>query len=112
DPEVVPAHWFPNSDGEGKYLAQWFRIPRDRMTNVPHGVHQRFADGDGSAFEKAFGIRDFVLCVGRFEYPRKNQLRLVEALTNTNIPLVFVGGPEAGQEWYFEKCRQIAGTQA
>lgn len=108
EPEAVPDHWYPNSEGEAHYLAQWFRLPREGMTIVPHGVDRRFADGDGAAFVSAFGIEDFVLCVGRFEYPRKNQLALVEALRGTGVPLVFIGGPERGHEWYFEKCRAAA----
>jgi glycosyltransferase involved in cell wall biosynthesis len=81
------------------------------MTNIPHGVDRRFADGDGKAFERAFGVTDFVLCVGRFEFPRKNQLALVEALKGTGLPLVFIGGPDAGHESYFEKCRAAAGPE-
>jgi len=111
EPEVIPAHWFPNSDGEGQYLAEWFRIPRNRMTNVPHGVHRRFAEGDGAAFERAHGIRDFVLCVGRYEYPRKNQLALIESLQGTGVPLVLIGSSEPGHEWYFEQCRKAAGPE-
>jgi len=111
DPEAVPAHWFPNSDGEAEHLAAWFRLPRDRMTNVPHGVHRRFAEGDGAPFERATGLKDFVLCVGRFEHPRKNQLALVEALAGSDVPVVFVGGPQAGHEWYFDKCRAAAGPE-
>jgi acetyl esterase/lipase len=109
DPEVFPAYWFPNSEGEGHYLTEWFGVPPDRMTTVPHGVHRRFADGSGDDFERAFGLRDFVLCVGRFEYPRKNQLALVEAMKDADVPLVFIGGPDAGHEPYYEKCRAAAG---
>jgi glycosyltransferase involved in cell wall biosynthesis len=36
------------------------------------------------------GLNQFVLCVGRLE-PRKNQLRLVQVMRKTNIPIVMVG---------------------
>jgi glycosyltransferase involved in cell wall biosynthesis len=36
------------------------------------------------------GLNEFALCVGRIE-PRKNQLRLVQALRSSKIPVVMVG---------------------
>lgn len=110
-PEAVPNHWFPNSEGEAKHLQTWLNLPRDRMSIVPHGVHRRFAEGDGKEFEAKFGLRDFALCVGRFEYPRKNQLRLVEAMRNSQVPLVFIGGPDKQHGWYYEQCRAAAGPR-
>jgi glycosyltransferase involved in cell wall biosynthesis len=112
DPFVVPSHWFPNSEGEAAHLARAAGVPRSKMTIVPHGVARRFLEGDPEAFARAHGVRDFVLCVGRFEHPRKNQLALVRALRGTGVPLVLVGGPEPGHEWYYERCRREADAAA
>ncbi|WP_156964122.1 glycosyltransferase [Muricoccus aerilatus] len=49
-----------------------------------------FAEADPSIFEQHYGIRDFIICVARQE-SRKNQLMLMRALQDTNIPLVLVG---------------------
>jgi glycosyltransferase involved in cell wall biosynthesis len=107
-PFEVPVHFFPNSEGEAAGLGSAHRIPRSRMTIVPHGVASRFDTGDASLFESTHGRRDFVLCVGRFEHPRKNQLNLIRALNSTQMPLVFIGGPEPGHEDYYNQCRREA----
>jgi glycosyltransferase involved in cell wall biosynthesis len=112
DPFVVPDHWFPNSEGEAYHFSRSMGVPRSKMTIVPHGVPRRFLEGDPALFERAHGVRDFVLCVGRFEYPRKNQLALVRALRDEAVPLVLIGGPEPGHEWYYERCRREAGPNA
>jgi glycosyltransferase involved in cell wall biosynthesis len=49
-----------------------------------------YAEADPALFEQATGLRDFVLCVARFE-PRKNQLMLLHALRGTGLPLVLIG---------------------
>jgi glycosyltransferase involved in cell wall biosynthesis len=108
-PDAVPDHWFPNSEGEAHFLSKHWRIPRSKMTNVPHGVSARFAEGDAKLFESKFGLRDFVLCVGRFEPPRKNQLTLVRVMKSSDVPLVFIGGSELGHEAYFDQCKAEAG---
>src|SRR5438477_4175723 len=109
-PFEIPAHFFPNSEGEAYYLTRAYRVPREKMTIVPHGVSMEFAKGNATAFERQYQLRDFVLCVGRFEYPRKNQLALVQALRNQTIPLVSIGGADLGFEWYYEQCRNEAAS--
>lgn len=108
-PDAVPKAWFPNSEGEGKYLSERWRIPMNLMHTVPHGVHARFADGEAKPFVDKFGLKDFVLCVGRFEPPRKNQLTLVRAMRNEGVPLVFIGGPDLLTKPYYDQCKAEAG---
>jgi glycosyltransferase involved in cell wall biosynthesis len=49
-----------------------------------------FGKGDPALFQEAYGVTDYVLCVGRIE-TRKNQALLTLALRDTDIPLVLVG---------------------
>lgn len=109
DPFAFPDHFFPNSRGEATFLRRTHALPPARMTIIPHGVHARFQHGDPRFFVERYGVSDFVLCVGRFESPRKNQLALIRALQSVHIPVVFIGGPEVGHEWYYEQCRAAAG---
>lgn len=44
----------------------------------------------GELFASTYGVRDYILCVGRIER-RKNQLMLLHALEDTNIPIVLIG---------------------
>jgi len=55
-------------------------------------------------FIQETGIKDFVLCVGRLE-TRKNQLALLKALEDSELPLVFVGGGFSYQPEYVEVCK-------
>lgn len=49
-----------------------------------------YRDG-GEQFIQKYGIKDFILCVGRLE-TRKNQLMLMKALENCELPVIFVDG--------------------
>ena len=50
----------------------------------------RFGHADPNLFADAFGLKDYVVCVGRIE-SRKNQLMLIQALSGLNIPVVLIG---------------------
>lgn len=110
-PFEFPNYFFPNSKGEAERLMNAYGIPHSKIHIIPHGVAESFAIGDRSLFVQKFGIQDFVLCVGRFEFPRKNQLTLIRSLKSTNLSVVFIGGPEKGFEGYYDLCRQEATPQ-
>ncbi|MBX7144243.1 MAG: glycosyltransferase [Oligoflexia bacterium] len=80
---------FPNGAQETKALKRDY--PRaGRMIEVKLG-HEVGAQGDAAEFEQAYGVRDFVLCVGRFEF-RKNQLMLLKALEDSEVTVVLASG--------------------
>lgn len=56
-------------------------------------------------FIDAYGVRDFVLCVGRLE-SRKNQLMLLYSLQDDDIPLVFINSRTV-QPDYEDLCRRF-----
>lgn len=105
---AYPRFFYPNSEGEAIGLQRSYGISRDRMRIIPHGVPDFFAKGDGDLFKKTNGLGEYILCVGRFEYPRKNQLMLIRALRSAQLPIIFIGGPEPGFESYYEQCRNEA----
>lgn len=74
-------------------------------TIVPAGADNRMFHLSGTP-----ATRTGVLCVGRIE-PRKNQLALIRALRDTEIPLTLVGkpGPTAGA--YARQCRKEGGDR-
>ena len=55
-------------------------------------------------FIEATGLRDYVLCVGRLE-TRKNQLMLLKALEESDLPVVFATGGFTYQPEYEACCR-------
>ncbi len=56
-------------------------------------------------FISQYGVRDFVLCVGRLE-TRKNQLMLLYALKDIDIPVVFVNSRTIQPEYEY-LCRRF-----
>lgn len=78
-----------------------------RVTSLHHCFYgcEVSARGDGGAlFERTYGLRDYVLCVGRIEY-RKNQLMLLKALEDSPVTVVFVGGAGVAEPTYESACR-------
>ena len=102
----------PNSEGEQQLLNDLYGCPLEKMQIVPCGVDDRFSQASPEPFQQAHGISDFVLCVGRFDPSQKNQLQLIRALKDTDLTMVFIGGPSTGREAYYEQCRQEAPASA
>lgn len=63
--------------------------------------------GAAGDFRRAFGVDEFVLCVGRLE-PRKNQLMLLAALEEEDLTIVFADGGYNYDPGYAEACRRFA----
>ena len=61
-------------------------------------------EADPQKFVDFSGVSDFVLCVGRMEC-RKNQLMLLKALENVDVPVVLIAGSKVVQKEYEDACR-------
>jgi len=97
----------PNSESEARQVARLFAVSREKMHIVPLGVDESFSSADSALFINKYGIKDFILSVGRIE-PRKNQLNLIKALRGSGKKLVFIGDPVQGYEDYYRHCRSLA----
>jgi glycosyltransferase involved in cell wall biosynthesis len=98
-------HLVPNSYLELHTLQRTLRMPGVPFTVVPYATEPlTYMNADGAPFINKFGIRDFVLCVGRIE-ASKNQLMTAYALRDIRVPLVFIGG--TFQEQYLQWCRDF-----
>jgi glycosyltransferase involved in cell wall biosynthesis len=94
----------PNSRAEQEQIEARFGVRRPTVV-VPNAA-------DSATFGPATNAtvsRAGVLCVGRLE-PRKNQLRLIEALHGTGIPLTLVGSAGRFNSAYERRCRRAADT--
>jgi glycosyltransferase involved in cell wall biosynthesis len=79
------------SRSEAYQLAQGFRIDSRKIRLVPHGIDaKRFEVASPEPFTKRYGLRDFVLQVGRINR-HKGQARLIQALDGTGLDVVFIG---------------------
>lgn len=68
------------------------------IIEVPLGFDQP-KEADPSLFINRYGVKDFIFSVGRIE-TRKNQLMLLKALEQIDIPLVIAGGGFSYQPEY------------
>lgn len=94
---------FPNSNAEADILMKKIGIDGKKIHVVPNGVDEHFKNADKQLFMETHSLDDFVLCVGRIEN-RKNQLNLIRALKDTEIPIVFIGKPDFPSSPYYKKC--------
>lgn len=95
---------FTTGESESRVISQYY----PGLTNLcalPLGF-DIVAQGSAQAFEAEFGIKDFVLSVGRVE-SRKNQLMLLKALEHDNIPVVIAGGGFTYQPDYDHAVRSF-----
>jgi glycosyltransferase involved in cell wall biosynthesis len=112
----------PNSSAELKVLegdyAAVFKKRKKYFVIVPNGVDASiFCDASPEGFERKYGLRDFILNVGRFSY-RKNQLSLIRALKGLDLQVVFIGGSDDSSDYYgmkdaidkayYQKCEREA----
>ncbi|MFT4302743.1 MAG: glycosyltransferase [Desulfovibrio sp.] len=104
----MATHILPNSQAECDQLAGLFGIEPTRFSPIVNGVSDIFFSPVApTIFREQYGIPEpFVLCMGNIE-ERKNQLRLIEALADTTIPLVLAG--QSRESEYATKCRKLAG---
>ena len=88
-------HWaealLPNTTDEGHLFEKAFRVPQKKITVVPNGVEERFAQAVPNLFEREYKIKNFILSVGHIGPGRKNVLRLIEALEHIDHPAAIIG---------------------
>ncbi len=91
-------------DTEAKFIKS--RFPKAKCETVFFGSTIKESTVGPELFQEQFGVRDFVLCVGRIEM-RKNQLMLLKALEDDDVPLVFADGGFSYQPGYVDLCRNF-----
>lgn len=79
--------------------------PSAKVAEVKFGINKNLK-GNKETMRQAYGIREYVLCVGRLEF-RKNQLGLLKALEHTDHTIVFATGGFSYSPEYDEACRMF-----
>jgi glycosyltransferase involved in cell wall biosynthesis/Tfp pilus assembly protein PilF len=93
---------FTNGSGETHAILRDF--PQAKLVvEVPLG-HEVGPMVGPELFEREYGVKDFVLCVGRIE-TRKNQLMLLKALEDSDLTVVLAGGGFSYQPDYERAVR-------
>lgn len=98
------SHVVPNSYLEMAAMTRTLGVAMP-FTVASYGVDPgRFLDPDPAPFVRKYGLRDFILQVGRLE-PAKNQVLTCRALAREDIPLVLIGQPT--NPLYVDLCRRL-----
>ncbi|MFH1171403.1 MAG: glycosyltransferase family 4 protein [bacterium] len=96
----------PNSIAEKNKLLEDFHCADAKFYPIPNAVDpQDFAEPRPETFQEQYGVRNYVLCVARFQGV-KNQLNVIRAMKGMDIPLVLIGN--VGEEGYARECRHEA----
>ena len=97
------AHLIPNSVLEMNALVKALHMAPPFTTAYYAADSKDYLDADPEPFVKEYGVKDFVLQVGRIE-ESKNQLMLVHSLRKVGLPIVLIGG--SLQPQYLELCKR------
>ena len=96
------------TEKEKDFICNTYKISSDKIFVIPNGVSLNEFTYSGDYFYEKTGIKDgFVLQVGRFD-SNKNQLNVIRALKDTDIPVVFIGGADKNDPDYFSLCKNEA----
>lgn len=99
----------PQTNLEKIFIHRHYKVPFSKLHVIPNGVNSNVQNGDPELIRNYFNVgKKTVLCVGRFD-TNKNQLSLIRALRDDEIPVIFVGGPDPFQKDYYEQCLKEAG---
>lgn len=94
-----------SGSAEAESLRKHYPVAK-KIVSTPFGTTWGDLIDGGALFKKEFGLEDFVLCVGRFEF-RKNQWMLLKALEESELTVVFAGGGFSYQPEYLELCKKF-----
>ncbi len=96
----------PNSRIEAALLSVRFRVNPKKFFVVPNGVDKRFLEAKPDLFVEKYGVKDFILYVGKIE-ERKNVLALLKVCKEIELPTIIIGDGHPFKIDYFMKCRKI-----
>lgn len=94
------------TQAELDFIHKHYLIDKTKMVIVPNGIDENLWQGK-EIFDRIGGEKKFILQVGRFD-ANKNQLNVISAMKDTDIDVVFIGGGDAKNSSYYDKCKNEA----
>lgn len=89
----------PNSNLEAQHLNKIFGTNLSKIRVAYNGVDECYLKGTPDLFVDKYGIKNFVLYVGRIE-PKKNIISLIKAMNDLEYPLVLIGNKDIDRSYY------------
>jgi len=93
----------PNSENEFE------RIKSNYAFSTPYRVIPNAVSDELLKVKVNHKLKTNIVCIGRIE-PLKNQLKLIEAVNQTDLKLKLIGKPAPNHIPYFEECKRIAAS--
>jgi len=90
------------TQADANALQMIHHIDKSKIHIVPNAVNENYFNATSDAWQKTFGTEQFILCVGAIQ-PRKNQLLLLKAANQLQLPVVLIGPELPGWEDYAKK---------
>lgn len=95
-----------NSDAEKKFLMDYFEIDPAKIDVLPVCVSSDFYKSESNLFSDTYHIENYLLCVGRIN-SRKQQIKIIEALNDIGMNLVFIGREDPSDMGYFNEFTRL-----
>lgn len=95
------------TNAEKRHIVKYYCINPEKIILIPNGAD--IYEKNNEIFKQTgmdIGAK-YVLQVGRFD-ENKNQLRVIKALKNTDIQVVFMGGAVKEGDEYYQSCLEEA----
>lgn len=97
-----------SSAREVEMMQRDFKINLKKFEIIPLGIETEiFGNAKPDSFVEKYGVKDFILSVGRFE-GLKNQLKLIDIFGGSDYDLVLIGSPNKKFADYYDLCQERA----
>lgn len=93
---------------EKEFIIKNYKVDSEKIAIIPNGVNINFEmNVSQEIFNKLGFKKKYILCVGRFDR-NKNQLSVIKAMKEYNLPIVFIGGEAPEDPDYYKICKETA----
>lgn len=98
----------PNSWAEGDNAREHFRLASHVLVKpIPNAIELPSFNIDELSKPKCIPFDEYIVCPAAFA-SRKNQIGLIKAMQDCDVPIVFMGNPLASARKYWLECKRLA----
>lgn len=91
---------------ETEFISKHYHVATNKIVVIPNGADM-IGTNSRAIFDSLGKDCQYVLEVARFD-KNKNQINVIKALKDTDIEVVFAGGPDFADHGYYEECLELA----
>lgn len=91
---------------EAEFISKHYHVGDNKIVGIPNGADM-IGTNSRVIFDRLGKDCQYVLEVARFD-KNKNQINVIKALKDTDIDVVFAGGPDFADHGYYQDCLELA----